>query len=303
MGAQVLVGSTGLVGQNLLRSRDFDLAVHSTDVDRAFGADRSLVVYAGVPGTKHLVNRDPESDLRIILDARENLRRIGAEKVVLISTVDVYGDSRGKTEDDEPGGGGLTRYGEHRLRLEGWVREDFPDALIVRLPAIYGVGLKKNFVHDVMHPAPPLLAEEAYRRLSRSAPLVEQGYAPAANGFFVLRSDRAESLDAWFADQGFNALSYTDSRSRFQFYPLDRLWDDITATLEGDVRLLNIAVPPVSAGEAYECIFGKAWTNHRDAPPADYDMRSIHYPERDGSPGYLCTKEEELQALRRFVLG
>lgn len=54
-------------------------------------------------------------------------------------------DSRGVYEDSpaQPAEN-LPAYGKNRLQLEQWVREDFPDALIVRLPALYGIGIKRT---------------------------------------------------------------------------------------------------------------------------------------------------------------
>lgn len=65
---------------------------------------------------------------------------------MLISSIAVYADSRGKDEQSPMTPDGLPAYGRNRLQLERWVREDYPNALIVRLPALYGIGLKRTFV-------------------------------------------------------------------------------------------------------------------------------------------------------------
>ena len=68
----------------------------------------SLCVYAGVPSAMFLANRDPEADLAIMRIARENMRRIAPEKIVLVSTIAVYADSRGKDESSPMAEGGLS---------------------------------------------------------------------------------------------------------------------------------------------------------------------------------------------------
>ena len=166
MGRTVLVGSTGFVGGNLLASHAFDAACHSTDVAEQFGKDNDLVVYAGVPAAMYLANQDPEADLAVMRAARENLRRLAPKQAVLISSVCVYADSRGKTESDKPEGAALAPYGANRLQLEQWVREDFENALIVRLPALYGKGLKKNFLYDLHTVTPALLRPAKYEELA-----------------------------------------------------------------------------------------------------------------------------------------
>ncbi len=303
MGERVLVGSTGFVGGNLMAKGRFTKAYHSTDIAQGFGAQNDLVVYAGVPAAMFLANRDPEADLAVMRAARENLRRLAPKKLVLVSSICVYADSRGKTEADAPTPEGLAAYGANRLRLENWVREDRPDALIVRLPALYGLGLKKNFLYDLHTVTPAMLKTEKYAELAEKSELVRTGYTDKGNGFYALNG-RAEpaALRAWFAQNDFNALCFTDSRSRYQYYDLRRLAKDIDTALEAGLNILNLATPPVSADEVYAAVTGKTgWCNETAAQPFDYDMRSLHAALLGGENGYLTTKEQELLEITAFM--
>ena len=194
MAQSVLVGSTGFVGGNLMAAHTFEAAYHSTDVAEGFGRRNELVVYAGVPAAMFLANRDPAADLAVMAAARENLRRLAPRRLVLISSIAVYRDSRGKDEQSPMETEGLPPYGANRLQLEQWVREDFPDALIVRLPALYGKGLKKNFLYDLHTLTPALLKPEKYAELAARSALVAAGYEDGQNGFYRLsgRVDAAE---------------------------------------------------------------------------------------------------------------
>lgn len=298
----VLVGSTGFVGGNLLAAHPFDAAYHSTDVQNGFGRDNGLVVYAGVPAAMYLANADPAADLAVMAAARENLRRLAPKKVVLISSICVFADSRGKTEADEPTPEGLAPYGANRLQLERWVREDWPDALIVRLPALYGKGLKKNFLYDLHTITPALLRPDKYRQLAAESELVRIGYEDAGNGFYKLsgKADPA-ALRAWFAAAPFNALAFTDSRSVYQFYDLARLWRDIRTALDADLRVLHLATPPLSAARVYEAFTGKTFTNHLPGAPFDYDLRTRYAALLGGAGEYLCTEPECLTAVCDFL--
>lgn len=298
----VLVGSTGFVGGNLLAAYPFDAAYHSTDVQNGFGRDNGLVVYAGVPAAMYLANADPAADLAVMAAARENLRRLAPKKVVLISSICVFADSRGKTEADEPTPEGLAPYGANRLQLERWVREDWPDALIVRLPALYGKGLKKNFLYDLHTITPALLRPDKYRQLAAESELVRIAYEDAGNGFYKLsgKADPA-ALRAWFAAASFNALAFTDSRSVYQFYDLARLWRDIRTALDADLRVLHLATPPLSAARVYEAFTGKTFTNHLPGAPFDYDLRTRHAALLGGAGEYLCTEDECLTAVCDFL--
>ena len=75
-----------------------------------------------------LANADPAADLAVMRAARENLRKIAPKQVVLVSSIAVYPDSRGKTEADapDPTDPALPAYGRNRRMLELWVRQDFP---------------------------------------------------------------------------------------------------------------------------------------------------------------------------------
>lgn len=102
--------------------------------------------------------------------ARENLRQIAPKQLVLISSIAVYADSRGKDEQSPMTPDGLPAYGRNRLQLERWVREDYPNALIVRLPALYGIGLKRTFCLTCT-PSPRLCSSrKIYRTCTKIPP-------------------------------------------------------------------------------------------------------------------------------------
>lgn len=303
MRKELLVGSTGFVGGNLMAEHSFSALCHSSDISAQYDSRPDLCVYAGVPAAMFLANADPEADLAVMAAARENLRRIAPQQVVLVSTIAVYADSRGCDETSPLPAGELPAYGRNRLQLERWVREDFPAALIVRLPALYGRGLKKNFLYDLHTITPAMLRPEKYRELAAESELVKTGYTLAGNGFYKLNgaADRAALRD-WFAHNEFNALAFTDSRSRYQYYPLARLWRDIQTALAAGLTVLNLATPPVSAAAVYTAVTGKTdWHNELSVPPYDYDLRSRHAALLGGRDGYLCTEAEELREICAFM--
>lgn len=299
----LLVGSTGFVGGNLRAKHTFAAVCHSSDIAAQYGTRPDLCVYAGVPAAMFLANADPEADMEVMRTARENLRKIAPKSLVLISSIAVFADSRGRCEDDAPDTDGLPAYGRNRLQLEQWVREDFNDALIVRLPALYGAGLKKNFLFDLHTITPAMLKPEKYNELAEKLPLVKTGYTLADNGFYKLNGTADKTaLKEFFAGNDFNALAFTDSRSRYQFYNLGRLWQDIEAARAAGLMMLHLCTPPISAAEVYTAVTGKAdWTNELPKSPFDYDLRSRYAAVLGGSGDYLCTKEEELDDVTHFL--
>lgn len=299
----LLVGSTGFVGGNLRAKHTFAAVCHSSDIAAQYGTQPDLCVYAGVPAAMFLANADPEADMEVMRTARENLRKIAPKSLVLISSIAVFADSRGRCEDDAPDTDGLPAYGRNRLQLEQWVREDFNDALIVRLPALYGAGLKKNFLFDLHTITPAMLKPEKFNELAEKFPLVKTGYTLADNGFYKLNGTADKTaLKEFFAGNDFNALAFTDSRSRYQFYDLGRLWSDISKARAAGIKMLHLCTPPVSAAEVYTAVTGQAdWRNELAKPPFDYDLRSHYAQLLGGSGAYLCTKQEELDDITRFL--
>ena len=151
----ILVGYTGFVGSNIyVRARNrIEGVYNSNNVEKAYGLEPDLLIYAGLRAEKYLANSAPEKDLDLILNAERNIRKINPKKLVLISTIDVYknpvgADENSPTVTDEKGsvGDGVQPYGLNRYYLEAWVRKNYPDALIIRLPALYGLNIKKNFI-------------------------------------------------------------------------------------------------------------------------------------------------------------
>ena len=178
-----LVGSTGFVGSNLYTPERFQAAYHSKNIADAYGTEPDLLVYAGVRAEKYLANHDPEKDMENIRLAERNIAEIRPRRLVLVSTVDVFRNSAGADEAAPVETAGLHPYGLHRYRLEQWVRENHPDALVVRLPALFGKNLKKNFIYDYIHRIPSMLTREKFAELSGREPRLNRYYAAQVNGF------------------------------------------------------------------------------------------------------------------------
>ncbi len=301
----VLVGSTGFVGGNLAAQYSFDEMYHSTNVQQAFGSSPDLLVYVGMPAAKYLSNQDPEKDWQVAENACRNIQKINPRKLVLISTVDVYANPLGADEDtpgdlDQP-----QAYGRNRARLEQIVRLQCPDALILRLPGLFGIGLKKNFIYDFLHRTPSMLNDTMYRKLSQESDLVAQCYESQGNGFWkqVAPANKKIELENWFAKNDFNALCFTDSRSSYQFYDLACLWKDISFGLMEGLPLLNLSVEPLRVSELYAYLTdGKSFCNECAQPPAYYDMRSKYAGcFEGGKDGYCYDKEAVLRQIAAFV--
>ncbi len=146
-----LIGFTGFVGSTLVRQTIFDDYYNSTNIEDIAGRHYDLVVCAGAPAVKWQANQQPQEDWANLQRLMNALQHITARSFLLISTVDVYDPPVNIDEDTVIEANKIHPYGKHRFLLEQLVRQQFAQHHIVRLPGLFGYGLKKNFIYDLMH--------------------------------------------------------------------------------------------------------------------------------------------------------
>lgn len=145
-----LIGHTGFVGGNLLDQGSFTHLYNSRTIDSIRGEEFDLLVCAGVSAEKWRANRDPDADRAALQRLMQPLAAVRTRRAVLISTVDVFGQPMGVDELTPVEPSHATPYGRHRYQLEEFFRARF-DTLVVRLPGLFGRGLKKNAIYDFLH--------------------------------------------------------------------------------------------------------------------------------------------------------
>lgn len=299
-----IVGYSGFVGSNLCASHTFDTCYNSKNIEKAFGTEPDLLVYSGVRAEMFLANKYPEKDLEIIENAIENIKRIKPKRVVLISSIAVYNQTFNVDENTVINKKESTAYGRNRRILEEWVEQNYTDSLIVRLPGIYGINLKKNFLYDMIHIIPAMLTEAKYQELSAKSKLIKANYAMQGNGFAkcVADEEKRKVLKGEFLKIGFSALLFTDSRGIFQYYNLNRLWQLIETALYNNVRTVNVAVEPVTIAEIYSHVYdGKAFINELNKPVPHFNFRTIHTNVFGGENGYILDKDTCLDDIKKFI--
>lgn len=147
-----LIGGSGFVGSHLLQPTGMDVYT-STTVDSIRGKQYATIYCAGMYAEKWKANADPVSDRASMTALMSALQTVSCSRFVLLSTVDVY-DTR-MPACEEPDLGPILYathpYGAHRRELEEWALRTFSSVYIFRLPALFGPGLKKNALFDLMH--------------------------------------------------------------------------------------------------------------------------------------------------------
>lgn len=297
---RALVGYTGFVGSNLNMYGDFGAVYNSKNIRQAFGSCPDVLYYAGVPARKFIADKNPRQDLEIIQNARENIKKIRPKKLVLISTVDVYKNPSGKTEDDEPDA--VNAYGKNRAVLEDMAAQAVKDCHIVRLPGLYGKNIKKNFIYDFINYIPSLLTDAKIASLAGTDRSIYDYYADRGDGFWRVKAniDRRQ-LKKVLEKVGFSALNFTDSRGVFQYYNLKYLYKDIQTVIDNDIRVMNIATQPVEIGRLYRMLTGKEFVNHITDKPPYYDFRTKYAEFFGRGDGYIQSREFVCRDIKEFV--
>lgn len=146
-----LIGYSGFVGSNLRSQGEFDSLYNSKNINDIKDREFDLIVCAGVSAVKWWANANPLEDKKAIDDLAEKLRHVKCKSFVLISTIDVYNNPIQVDENTEIDKSLCSPYGLNRLLLEETIIEMFPDYRIIRLPGLFGDGLKKNYIYDLIN--------------------------------------------------------------------------------------------------------------------------------------------------------
>ncbi len=299
---KILVGDTGFVGSNLMEYMYFDRTYNSRNIAEAYGLKPDILVYAGVRGTKFIANKFPENDKKNIRDAIENITKIAPKKLILISTVDVYDNLDGVDEDHKINPENLHTYGKNRYDLEQWVINHFNNYHILRLPAIYGKNIKKNFIYDLINPIPPYLTIKDIEKVHNEYTEIYQYYKKDGELYKLVNSDK--ELYSYFENSNYNTLRFTDSEASYQFLNLNQLHKIINEVVDKNILVLNCVTEQIKSNELYKFVFKSSFNNKISDYPINYDIRTKYKLEGFNvchQSHYLMNKKGVIIDLSNYI--
>ncbi len=298
-----LIGYTGFVGQTLLRQRDFAAQFNSRNIAQSAGQSFDLAVCAAAPGSMFEANRFPERDAQVIDELCASLAQIKARQFVLVSTIAVLDRFDGGADEGTAQFQETVAYGVNRRRLETFCAQHFDQCLVIRLPALFGAGLKKNFLFDLRNPVPSMLPEARFDLLS---PAVQAFYALDERlGMRVLdrggleASGQRAAIEAEVLAAGLSAVGFTNPESRFQFYAMSQLWTDVQRALTAGLKVLHLAPEPVMAGDVHLALTGQTMAPNAARVHAE-DMRTRHADLWQRSGCYSADAATVMAGLQGF---
>lgn len=147
-----IIGYTGLIGQTLIENNNFDYLINSSNLNLIVNKEIDFIICAAPSAVKWKINIDDSEDLINIKNITSILSTIRCKKIILCSTVDVYGSdvNLGYNESNIPSKDSNHNYGRNRIIFEDNLKEIFKEKLtIFRLSGLFGKFLKKNILFDI----------------------------------------------------------------------------------------------------------------------------------------------------------
>lgn len=307
-----LVGNTGFVGSLLWKQYAFSRGYNSRNIQEAKDYHFDSVVCAAAPGSMFEANRFPDRDEEVIENLIDNISDIHTKKFILISSIAVLEDFEAGEDEYVSSFQRALAYGRNRRRLEEFCIDNFKECVIVRLPALFGAGLKKNFLFDILNPMPSLLTREKFDELlcrlspALQLPLKEIYEENSELGLLAInrnsleRSGLRERYDEEVDALSLSAIQFTNPASRFQYYDMTRLWDDIQIAVRAQLPVIHLAPEPLAAKDVYKVVTGRSMPS-TDARIHKEDMRTRHAELWGKEGSYIANAADTLSRLRVFV--
>ena len=242
---KAIVGYTGFVGSNLLSSFKFDKFYNSKNFENAIGCDFDELFFVGLPAEKWKINKYPDIDDYNINKIKNILNTISVKRFILISTIDVYENVNNEYDEDyDPNFTINHKYGTNRYLFENYIKNKFPNYHIIRLPAIFGLGIKKNIIYD------------------------------------LINNNQIENIPL---------------NSKFQWYSLTWIKDDIRDIINKNIKLINLFPEPLETQKIIN-LFRYEPNKFTNDKVIFYNTRSKYF-----LTGYNKTNEESLEEIKKFI--
>lgn len=144
-----VIGYSGFVGDNLIKSFISKIdKFNSKNISEIKEKEFGTLYITAIQAKKWWANQNAEEDKALIDGLFEHLSTVKANKVVFISTVDVYQPPL-NADEDTPSNKDIHAYGANRLYAEEKIKLLFDDVHIIRLQGLVANNLTKNIVFDL----------------------------------------------------------------------------------------------------------------------------------------------------------
>jgi hypothetical protein len=258
-------------------------------------------------------NANPGADYDNLQRLMSAMAEAAIGLLILISTVGVFDDVSAGYTETEARYETAKAYGRNRRALEVHALARH-NAIVVRLPALFGPGLKKNFIFDLMNPIPSFLKPTTFEQVRSALTTWEQAlmdrvftFDDALSMFKLDRNlleavDGRRNLEPALKRAGVLATHFTNSASEYQYYNLANLKRDIETCVVHGLSVLNVCSEPWRVDDLHAALTGAEFANS-GPPVVKEDVRTQHAGVFGRTGPYLYGRDEVLGDLRDFVRG
>lgn len=147
-----ILGYTGFVGSHLVKQLTQEgnelTLVNSKNLWKIEYKRFDKIYCACMPGVKWKAIQNPEEDFNNMLKIIHSINYTSANEFYLVSSQDCNSNLTSNEAFTElpP-----TIYGIHRLQFESFIKNRFNNVRIMRIGCLFGDGLKKNIIYDIIN--------------------------------------------------------------------------------------------------------------------------------------------------------
>jgi hypothetical protein len=145
-----IIGYNGFLGKNLLEQYEIENIYNSKKISLLPEKEHDVLFICAPSAEKWRANQSPTVDLHNISSLITQISKTKVNKIIMFSTVDVYGNDLNQNEDCLIDIRKVHPYGKNRYIFETYLADKF-DTTVIRLPALFGKHLKKNIIFDLMN--------------------------------------------------------------------------------------------------------------------------------------------------------
>lgn len=306
-----LIGYTGFVGNHLARQHNFEAQFNTKNITEIANYNYNIVVCAAAPGSMFDANKFPDSDRDKINTLIDTLSKVQTQKFILISSIAVFDAFDGQYKEDSRAFQKTLAYGRHRRELEVFCQEKFDNCLIVRLPALFGQGLKKNFLFDLLNPVPTMLTKTRLENLFNKLDIEFTDYLKAIYSFDTVTEmwkvnreqlnlfSNKTTLENVLIETGFSAIQFHNPKTTYQYYEIARLWSDICIAKNEELSLIHLATEPLNTSIIYKKLFQKDMPDN-GTPIHNEDLQSNYALLWNCKGPYLYNSDHILDRIFNF---
>ena len=148
---KAIIGFNGYIGSYLTKKIKFKFKYNSKNISLLKKKKFNEAYIAAPHSLKYWAIKNPTKDTNIVDNFIENLKNLKTKKIIYFSSTDIYTNKHNVNENSKIIKKNLNIYGYNRLRIEKYIIKNFKNYLIIRLPALFGWNLKKNFFYDLLN--------------------------------------------------------------------------------------------------------------------------------------------------------